>query len=48
MTADALGIDDRYRDVAGREHVTPEDKLFKDLNPAERAALDRVFPKSKK
>ncbi|HVR87726.1 MAG TPA: HEAT repeat domain-containing protein [Planctomycetota bacterium] len=41
-------IKEAIREIARREHVTPEDKLFKDLNAAERAALDRVFPKSKK
>ena len=40
-------IKEAIREIARREHVTPEDKLFKDLAPAERAALDRVFPKSK-
>jgi HEAT repeat protein len=40
-------IKEAIREIARREHVTPEDKLFKDLVPAERAALDRVFPKSK-
>lgn len=40
-------IKEAIREIARREHVTPEDKLFKDLTPAERAALDRVFPKSK-
>jgi HEAT repeat protein len=41
-------IKEAIREIARREHVTPDDKLFKDLNPAERAALDRVFPKSRK
>jgi HEAT repeat protein len=40
-------IKEAIREIARREHVTPDDKLFKDLAPAERAALDRVFPKSK-
>ena len=40
-------IKEAIREIARREHVTPEDKLFRDLNPAERAALDRVFPKAK-
>ena len=40
-------IKEAIREIARRERVTPEDKLFKDLNPAERAALDRVFPKSR-
>jgi HEAT repeat protein len=41
-------IKEAIREIARREHVTPEDKLFKDLTAEERAALDRVFPKSKK
>lgn len=40
-------IKEAIREIARREHVTPDDKLFKDLVPAERAALDRVFPKFK-
>jgi HEAT repeat protein len=40
-------IKEAIREIARREHVTSEDKLFKDLVPAERAALDRVFPKSR-
>lgn len=41
-------IKEAIREIARRERVTSEDKLFKDLTPQERAALDRVFPKSKK
>lgn len=41
-------IKEAIREIARREHVTPDDKLFRDLTAAERAALDRVFPKSKK
>jgi HEAT repeat protein len=41
-------IKEAIREIARREHVTPEDKIFKDLTLAERAALDRVFPKSRK
>ncbi|MBV8881272.1 MAG: HEAT repeat domain-containing protein [Planctomycetaceae bacterium] len=41
-------IKEAIREIARRERVTPEDKVFKDLNAAERAALERVFPKSKK
>jgi len=40
-------IKEAIREIARREHVTPDDKLFKDLTVAERAALDRVFPKAK-
>lgn len=40
-------IKEAIREIARREHVTAEDKLFKELTPVERAALDRVFPKSK-
>jgi HEAT repeat protein len=40
-------IKEAIREIARRERVTPDDKLFRDLAPAERAALDRVFPKSK-
>jgi HEAT repeat protein len=41
-------IKEAIREIARRERVTSEDKLFKDLSAPERAALDRVFPKSKK
>jgi HEAT repeat protein len=41
-------IKEAIREIARRERVTPDDRLFRDLNAAERAALDRVFPKSKK
>lgn len=40
-------IKEAIREIAVREGVTPEDRLFKDMNAAERMALDRVFPKSK-
>lgn len=40
-------IKEAIREIARRERVTPDDKLFKDLAPVERAALDRVFPKAK-
>ena len=40
-------IKEAIREIARRERVSPEDRLFKDLTAAERAALDRVFPKSK-
>ena len=41
-------IREAIRAIVRRERVTPEDRLFKDLNPAERAVLERVFPKSRK
>lgn len=41
-------IKEAIREIARRERITPEDRVFKELNIAERAALDRVFPKSKK
>ena len=40
-------IKEAIREIARREHVTPDDRLFRDLAPAERAALDRVFPKAR-
>jgi HEAT repeat protein len=40
-------IKEAIREIARREHVTPDDKLFKELTVAERAALDRVFPKGR-
>jgi HEAT repeat protein len=40
-------IKEAIREIARREHVTADDRMFKDLTFAERAALDRVFPKSK-
>ncbi len=41
-------IKEAIREIARRERVTPDDKHFKDLTLAERSALDRVFPKSRK
>src|SRR5882672_601189 len=41
-------IKEAIREIARREHVTPDDRMFKNLNVSERAVLDRVFPKSKK
>lgn len=41
-------IKEAIREIARRERVTPDDKLFKDLTLAERSALERVFPKSRK
>lgn len=38
-------LKEAIREIARREGVTPEDRLFRDLNAAERSALDRVFPK---
>jgi HEAT repeat protein len=40
-------IKEAIREIARRERVTPEDKLFKDLTVVERGALERVFPKSR-
>ena len=40
-------IKEAIREIARREHLTAEDRLFKDLTAPERAALDRVFPKAK-
>ena len=40
-------IKEAVREIVRREGVTPEDRLFKDLTPAERDALERVFPKSR-
>ncbi len=40
-------IKEAIREISRREHVTPDDRLFKDLVPPERAALDRVFPKAR-
>ena len=40
-------IKEAIREIARREKVTPDDRLFRDLTAAERAALERVFPKSK-
>jgi hypothetical protein len=37
-------IKEAIREIARREHVTPDDKLFKELTAAERAALDRCVP----
>ena len=45
---DAQFIKQAILDIARREGVTAEDRVFKDLTAAERAALDRVFPGSKK
>jgi hypothetical protein len=38
-------IKEAIREIARRERVTPEDKLFKDLTVVEHAALERVFPR---
>lgn len=40
-------IKEAIREIARREHVTPDDKMFRDLAPSERAALERVFPKAR-
>lgn len=41
-------IKEAIREIARREHVTSEDKLFKELTAFERATLDRVFPEAGK
>jgi HEAT repeat protein len=38
-------IKEAFREIQRREHVALEDRLFKDLTPAERGVLDRLFPK---
>ncbi len=40
-------IKEAVREIARREHVIPEDKMFKDLPEADRAILERIFPKAK-
>jgi len=40
-------IKEAIREIARREKVTADDRLFRDLTAAERAALERVFPRSK-
>ncbi len=40
-------IKEAIREIARRERVTPEDKLFKDLSAGEKTSLERVFPKAK-
>ena len=40
-------IKEAIREIARREHVTSEDRLFKDLTAVEKAVLERVFPRSK-
>ncbi len=40
-------IKEAVREIARRERLTPEDPIFKDLTPPERAVLERVFPKAK-
>lgn len=41
-------IKEAIREIARRERVTPDDRIFGNLTPAERAALERVFPKARK
>lgn len=45
--AGAQLIKEAIREIARREHVTAEDRLFKELTAAERSILERIFPKSK-
>ena len=40
-------IKEAAREIARREHVLADDKMFKDLAPAERAVLEKVLPKVK-
>jgi len=40
-------IKEAIREIARREHVTPEDRMFRDLAAEEKAALERVFPKAR-
>jgi HEAT repeat protein len=40
-------IKEAIREIARREKVSSDDRLFRELTAAERAALERVFPKSK-
>jgi HEAT repeat protein len=40
-------IKEAIREIARREKVSPDDRLFRDLTAVEKSALERVFPKSK-
>jgi HEAT repeat protein len=40
-------IKECFREIARREHVTLEDKDFKDLAPSERSILEKILPRSK-
>ena len=40
-------IKEAVREIARREHVTADDRMFRDLTAAEKAILDRVFPRPK-
>ena len=40
-------IKEAIREIARREHVTSEDRMFKDLTAEEKSSLDRVLPKAK-
>ena len=40
-------IKEAIREIARRERIAPGDRHFKELTAAEKAALERVFPKSK-
>ena len=40
-------IKEAVREIARREHISVDDKFFKDLVPAERAILEKVLPKVK-
>ena len=41
-------IKEAIREIARREHVLADDKMFKDVVPAERAILEKVLPKAKR
>jgi HEAT repeat protein len=40
-------IKEAIREIVRREHVTAEDRLFKDLTPEEKNTLERVLPRAK-
>ena len=40
-------IKEAIREIARREKVSPDDRLFRELTAVEKSALERVFPKSK-
>lgn len=40
-------IKEAIREIARRERIAHDDRLFKELTAADKAALERVFPKSK-
>jgi hypothetical protein len=42
----AQAIKEAVREIARRERVTPDDRVFKDVTAAERAVLERVLPRA--